>query len=99
MIDTAKLAQEAGLYTVYVSNSYISDEALELVAPYIDVLCSDIKSMRDDFYQEICRPATVAQVLHCIKKPMIWGFTLKPELTLSPVRMMIPKSIIRLPAG
>lgn len=68
VIDAAKLAKQAGLYTVYVSNSYISDEALELVAPYIDVMCSDIKSMQDDFYRDICPRATVAQVLHCIKK-------------------------------
>jgi len=84
VIDTAKLAQEAGLYTVYVSNSYISDEALELVAPYIDVLCSDIKSMRDDFYQEICRPATVAQVLHCIKKAHDLGIHVETRTNIIP---------------
>ena len=39
-----------GLYTVYVSNSFVTDEALEAVAPHLDVLCSDIKSLRDDFY-------------------------------------------------
>ncbi len=84
VIDTAKLAQQAGLYTVYVSNSYISDEALELVAPYIDVLCSDIKSMRDDFYQEICRPATVKQVLHCIKKAHDLGIHVETRTNIIP---------------
>ena len=38
-----------GLYTVYVSNSYVTDEALELIAGKVDVLCSDIKSMSDNF--------------------------------------------------
>ncbi|MCK4707240.1 MAG: radical SAM protein, partial [Gammaproteobacteria bacterium] len=50
IIDVSKLAHEAGLYTLYVSNSFVTDEALEAVAPYIDVLCSDIKSMKDEFY-------------------------------------------------
>ena len=59
VLDVARVAREHGLYTVYVSNSFVTDEALELAAPHIDVLCSDIKSMRDDFYREICRPARV----------------------------------------
>jgi pyruvate formate lyase activating enzyme len=62
VIDVCELAQAAGLYTVYVSNSFVTDEALELVAPHLDVLCSDIKSLSDEFYREICRPATVEQV-------------------------------------
>jgi pyruvate formate lyase activating enzyme len=45
VIDVGKLAKQAGLYTVYVSNSFVTNEALEEVAPYIDVLCSDIKSL------------------------------------------------------
>ncbi len=84
VIDTAKLAKQAGLYTVYVSNSYITDEALELVAPYIDVLCSDIKSMSDEFYQEICRPATVNQVLHCIKKAHELGIHVETRTNIIP---------------
>ena len=54
VIDVSVLARQAGLFTVYVSNSFVTDEALELMAPHIDVLCSDIKSLRDDFYHEIC---------------------------------------------
>ena len=68
VLDVCVLAHKAGLYTVYVSNSFVTDEALELIAPHIDVLCSDIKSMRDDFYRDICRTSTVEQVLHSIKK-------------------------------
>ncbi len=84
VIDASKLAHEVGLYTVYVSNSYISDEALELVAPYIDVLCSDIKSMRDDFYQEICRPARVKQILHAIKKAHELGIHVETRTNIIP---------------
>lgn len=84
VIDVGVMAHEAGLYTVYVSNSYISDEALELVAPYIDVLCSDIKSMRDDFYKEICRPAKVEQILHSIKKAHELGIHVETRTNIIP---------------
>ncbi len=84
VIDVAKLAHQAGLYTVYVSNSFITDEALELVAPHIDVLCSDIKSMRDDFYQDICRPATVNQVLQSIKKAHELGIHVETRTNIIP---------------
>jgi len=84
VIDVCKLAHVAGLYTVYVSNSYITDEALELAAPYIDVLCSDIKSMRDDFYQDICKPAKVQQILDSIKKAHELGIHVETRTNVIP---------------
>lgn len=84
VIDVSRLAHEAGLYTVYVSNSFITDEALEMAAPYIDVLCSDIKSMRDVFYQDICRPAKVEQVLNSIKKAHELGIHVETRTNIIP---------------
>ena len=51
VLDVSRLAHAAGLFTVYVSNSFVTDEALEVMAPHIDVLCSDIKSLSPEFYQ------------------------------------------------
>ena len=84
VLDVGQLAHEAGLYTVYVSNSYVTDEALELIAPHIDVLCSDIKSMSDDFYREICRPARVEQVLASIKKARELGIHVETRTNIIP---------------
>ncbi|VAW63603.1 hypothetical protein MNBD_GAMMA11-1508, partial [hydrothermal vent metagenome] len=84
VIDVSKLAHDAGLYTVYVSNSFISDEALELAAPYIDVLCSDIKSMDDSFYEEICKPAKVQHVLDSIKKAQTLGIHVETRTNIIP---------------
>jgi len=91
VIDVSKLAHEAGLYTVYVSNSYITDEALELAAPYIDVLCSDIKSMSDEFYQEICRPSKVEQILHSIKKAQELGIHVETRTNIIPGKNDTPE--------
>jgi len=84
IIDVAKLAHEAGLYTVYVSNSFITDEALEVVAPHIDVLCSDIKSLSNDFYKDICATATVDQVLHSIKRSQELGIHVETRTNVIP---------------
>jgi len=80
------LAHEAGLYTVYVTNSFITDEALELMAPYIDVLCSDIKSLSDDFYKQICPVATVEQILNTIKKAATLGIHVETRTNIIPTK-------------
>lgn len=84
VLDVCKLARAAGLYTVYVSNSFVTDEALELIAPCIDVLCSDIKSMSDDFYRDICQPARVKDVLHSIKKAHDLGMHVETRTNIIP---------------
>ena len=53
-IESARLAKEKGLYTVYVTNGYITPEALDLIAPYLDAFRVDLKSFDDEFYREIC---------------------------------------------
>ncbi len=35
-LDSAKLAKEQDLYTVYVTNGFISPEALDTIGPYLD---------------------------------------------------------------
>lgn len=84
VLDVSKVAKENGLYTVYVSNSFVTDEALELMAPYVDVLCSDIKSMDDDFYKNICARATVKDVLASIKKAHELGMHVETRTNIIP---------------
>lgn len=52
--DTAKLAKEAGLKTIYVTNGYITPEALEHISPYLDAFRVDIKAFNDEFYKKTC---------------------------------------------
>jgi len=51
--DCAKLAKDAGLATIYVTNGYITREALETIAPYLDAFSVDIKGFTDKFYRDI----------------------------------------------
>jgi pyruvate formate lyase activating enzyme len=84
IIDVCELAREAGLYTVYVTNSFITPEALRLVAPLIDVLCSDIKSLEDAFYRQICPTATVSPVLDAIRLAQDLGIHVETRTNIIP---------------
>jgi len=86
VIDVSKLAKEVGLYTVYVSNSFVTEEALEAMAPFVDVLCSDIKSMSDTFYKDICPVADVQSVLSCILKAKQLGIHVEVRTNVIPTK-------------
>ena len=67
-----------------MSNSFVTDETLELMAPHLDVLCSDIKSMSDEFYRQICRPASVEQILHAIRTARDLGIHVETRTNIIP---------------
>ncbi|MFC1937646.1 radical SAM protein, partial [Chloroflexota bacterium] len=53
--DSARLAKENGLYTVYVTNGYTTPEALDTIGPYLDAWRVDVKGFTDSFYQKLSR--------------------------------------------
>jgi len=52
--DTAKLAHEKGIQNVFVTNGYMTSEALNMINPYLDAANVDLKAFNDDFYKEYC---------------------------------------------
>ncbi|GMR07343.1 MAG: AmmeMemoRadiSam system radical SAM enzyme [Gammaproteobacteria bacterium] len=86
VMDVATIAKREGLYTLYVSNSFVTDEALELIAPHMDVLCSDVKSLRDEFYTDICPVGSVGQVLGSIEKAAELGIHVETRTNIIPGR-------------
>lgn len=52
--ESAKLAREAGLQSVLVTNGYISEEPLKQLLPYIDAMNIDVKGFNDRYYRNIC---------------------------------------------
>jgi pyruvate formate lyase activating enzyme len=52
--DTARLAAGAGLKNVFVSNGYITPEALKEIKPYLHAANIDLKGYTDEFYKKIC---------------------------------------------
>ncbi len=64
--DTARLSSKAGLKNVFVTNGYITPEALQMIRPYLHAANIDLKGFSDDFYRHICG-ATLQPVLDAIK--------------------------------
>ncbi|MFC2033425.1 AmmeMemoRadiSam system radical SAM enzyme [Chloroflexota bacterium] len=52
-LDSAKLAKQNNLYTVYVTNGYSSLEALDAIGPYLDAWRVDIKGFSDSLYRDL----------------------------------------------
>jgi len=84
VMDVSRLARDSGLYTVYVSNSFVTNEALVTMAPYVDVLCSDIKSLDDAFYRDICGAASAEQVLVSIERAQRLGIHVETRTNVIP---------------
>jgi pyruvate formate lyase activating enzyme len=86
VLDTAVLAKLAGLYTVYVTNSFVSRDSLEIIGQYIDAMATDIKSMEDDFYQNLCSapPGAVKNVLESIGYAHELGIHIETRTNLIP---------------
>ncbi|MBU4317843.1 MAG: AmmeMemoRadiSam system radical SAM enzyme [Proteobacteria bacterium] len=52
--DTSVLAQGKGLKNIFVTNGYMSPEALIMIAPWLDAANVDLKAYSDDFYRTYC---------------------------------------------
>ncbi len=52
--DIAKLAKKEGIKNVFVTNGYITPEALKKINPYLDAANIDLKSFKDNFYRKRC---------------------------------------------
>ncbi|CAN2047346.1 pyruvate formate lyase activating enzyme [Candidatus Magnetomoraceae bacterium gMMP-1] len=65
-LDTAKLAHQKGIKNVFVTNGYMSPEAIETISPWLDAANVDLKSFSNDFYKKICG-AKLKPVLNTLK--------------------------------
>jgi pyruvate formate lyase activating enzyme len=81
--ETAKLARAAGLKNIFVSNGYMTAEALDLIHPYLDAANVDLKAFRDDFYRDQCG-AKLTPVLDSLRKIKSMGVWLEITTLLIP---------------
>ncbi len=66
-LEIARLARNKGLKNIFVTNGYISPDALNHIAPYLDAANIDLKAMSDTFYRKVCG-ARLEPVLDRIKQ-------------------------------
>ncbi|MBW2006042.1 MAG: AmmeMemoRadiSam system radical SAM enzyme [Deltaproteobacteria bacterium] len=72
--DTAKIAHRKGIKNIFVSNGFMTAEALREISPYLDGINIDLKAFTDTFYKEICggRLEPVLENIKLAKKLGIW---------------------------
>lgn len=72
--ETAKLARAAGLSNVFVTNGFMTTQALDTIKPYLDACNVDLKSFSEEFYQKTCRGRLkpVLEMIRYMKESKIW---------------------------
>jgi len=53
--DMGVLAHRIGMKTIYVTNGYMTEEALSELAPDLDAWRVDLKAFSDEFYRSVCK--------------------------------------------
>jgi len=77
-LNTMKLAKKEGIKNIWVSNGFMSEKTLNLIAPYLNAINIDLKSFSNNFYQKICK-GQLKPVEENIKK--IWKMGIWEEVT------------------
>lgn len=81
--DTARLAHERGLKNVFVSNGYMTEEALKTIKPWLDAINIDLKAMSNAFYKNMCQ-ARLQPVLDNIRRVRDLGIWLEVTTLIVP---------------
>jgi len=84
-LDTAKKAKEEGLHTSFITNGFITPEALDLIGPYLDAYRVDVKSFSKSFYRKIARVDDFQGILEVAERAKLkWGMHLEVVTNLVP---------------
>jgi len=72
--DTAKLAHAKGIRNVFVTNGYMTPEALDMIGPYLDAANVDLKAYSNEYYKDLCgaRLAPVKETLRRMKAQRVF---------------------------
>ncbi len=82
-LETAKIACREGLKNLFVTNGFMSPDAIDLMSPYLAAANVDLKSFRDEFYKKQCG-ARLVPVLDSLKKMKDHGVWLEITTLLIP---------------
>ncbi len=81
--ETAKLAKKKGIKNIFVTNGYMTPEALEMISPYLDAANVDLKAFSNDFYQNYCQ-AKLEPVKATLKQMKALGILVEVTTLLIP---------------
>ncbi|MDM8522480.1 AmmeMemoRadiSam system radical SAM enzyme [Desulfococcaceae bacterium HSG8] len=81
--NTAKLAREKGIKNVFVTNGYMTPEALDMISPFLDAANVDLKAFTEEFYKKLCG-AKLEPVKEALKKMKSLGIFVEITTLLIP---------------
>jgi pyruvate formate lyase activating enzyme len=81
--DTAKIARTKGLKNNFVTNGYMTAEALDMIAPFLDGANVDLKSFSEAFYKKVCG-AKLKPVLESITRMHALGIWVEVTTLIIP---------------
>ncbi|MBU0767639.1 MAG: AmmeMemoRadiSam system radical SAM enzyme, partial [Proteobacteria bacterium] len=81
--DTAKLATEKGIRNVFVTNGYMTEEALQMIHPFLDAANVDLKAFTEDFYKTTCK-AKLVHVKETLKRMKSLGIFVEVTTLIIP---------------
>ncbi len=73
-LETARLAKEAGLRNIFVTNGYMSQKAISCLSLYLDAANIDLKFSQEDAYLRVCsaRLKPVLAAIELFKAAGVW---------------------------
>lgn len=83
--DVARICRSEGLFTVMVTNGYITTEGLDLLGKFIDVWRFDLKGSRDGTYRRLCHVPSVEPVMRAAERAKRrWGMHVEAVTNIVP---------------
>ncbi len=73
-LDVMKLARSKGLCNVWVTNGFMSPQALDMAGPYMDAANVDLKFFDDALYKKICggELKPVLETIRSLREKNVW---------------------------
>jgi pyruvate formate lyase activating enzyme len=81
--DTARITRTKGLKNNFVTNGYMTAEALDMIAPYLDGANVDLKAFSEGFYKKVCG-AKLKPVLESITRMHALGIWVEVTTLIIP---------------
>lgn len=72
--DTAKIAFQKGIKNLFVTNGYMTPEAIAMIGPYLDGANVDLKAYSNDYYKNYCgaKLEPVKTTLKKLRQADVW---------------------------
>ncbi len=83
-VDCSKLAKDEGFSTSFVTNGWMSAEALEAIGPYLDAANVDVKGFNEDTYKTLSDVKNWEEVLRRAEE-MVHEYKIHVEITTNVV--------------